>query len=81
MYIVEYIAAVSSSTDHTSSHTNVENSSHSHSLVSPSSNMNGEVVREEIVNTGAAQISPSISIAYHKSSLQLQQSQCNGLVQ
>ena len=78
MYIVEYIAAVSSSTDHTSSHTNVENSSHS--LVSPSSNMNGEVVREEIVITGAAQISPSNSIAYHESSLQLQQSQCNGLV-
>ena len=78
MYIVEYIAAVSSSTDHTSSHTVIENSSHS--LVSPSSNMSGEVVREEIVNTGAAQISPSNSIAYHKSSLQLQQSQCHGLV-
>ena len=79
MYIVEYIAAVSGSTDHPSSHTVIENSSHS--LVSPSSNMSGEVVREEIVNTGAAQISPSNSIAYHKSSLQLQQSQCNGLVQ
>ena len=71
---------MSGSTDNTSGHTNVENSSHSHSLVSPSSNMSGEVVREEIVNTGTAQISPSTPIAYHESSLQLQQSQCNGLV-
>lgn len=63
---LEYIAAVSSTNLQSSQQTD----SYNRSLVSPSSNLNGEVVREEIVNTGAQQSVPNSIIS------QSQPSQC-----